>query len=195
MLVCHQNKTTPCVYVGWFINKSAFYFFLSSHFSLKVLNPAAFSRAHQYAEPRGWVTWSSEAANRCHLDSYIYSVGAAIIHSPVAHRKHCSALETQMILLTQQQDYDCIHSFMSNIVLGTAKCWGYTHENGKHNSNNNNNDIAAKQPHWTGTLRQHRILHHLDFSKILWGGYNLLFYRYEILGPKAMFLLSHSRVA
>lgn len=86
-----------------------------------------------------------------------------------------------------------IHS-CANIVLGTAKCWGYTHENGKHNSNNNN-DIAAKQPHWTGTLRQHRILHHLDFSKILWGGYNLLFYRYEILGPKAMFLLSHSRVA
>lgn len=76
--MCHKNKTAPCVYVGWFINKSVCQISLSSHFYLKGLNQLHFQG----------LTSMAEATNSCHLEICICSMDATNPHIHVSSRKH-----------------------------------------------------------------------------------------------------------
>lgn len=76
--MCHKNKTAPCVYVGWFINKFVCRISLSSHFYLKGLNQLHFQG----------LTSMAEGTNSCHLELCICSMEATNIHIHVSSRKH-----------------------------------------------------------------------------------------------------------
>lgn len=134
--MCHENKTAPCVYVGLFINKSVFHFFLSGHFYLKELNQLHFqgltsALSHMAELHCPQMLQISATYNRAYvlwvlrIHTFIFPIKNIVL--PQRPRWHNSSSNKTVTTF--------IHSH-ANIVLGTAKYWDYKNDKDKRDSHN-----------------------------------------------------------